>query len=313
MFDLIILSRQIALFFVIPCFLTGILGGIFNIMVFSSLQLFRQNSCAFYLMMMSSFNIAQMLIGLFSRILTTGFDIDWTMTSLIYCKFKYFSLQFTAIMSSTCLCLATIDQYLATCTHRYWQRYCQIKLACRIFVFVTIIMIFEQSPTLVFYTHSSPINGTCLILNKYFDKFNLFFNRAILWYSLPILVNLLFGILAYCNIKQITYRTIPLVRRELDKQLTMMVFIQVLLNFLIIIPSLIIGIILFRTTSLNQQQIQAAHAINSCVFYFYFAVRIKTIFFYCSFSLFLLYYLESILHLHISFRKISSTIFLRCI
>ena len=56
-----------------------------------------------------------------------------------------------------------------------------------------------------------------------------------------------------------------------------MVFIQVILNFLFIIPSLIIGILIQQKNSLNDSvmelEIQAAHAINSCVFYLYFSVR----------------------------------------
>jgi len=274
------LARQIVVYFGIPCFIAGIIGGVFNIMIFFSLQTFRENSCAFYLTMMSVYNIAQMITGLLPRIMTTGFSIDWTQNSLFYCKFKYFSLQSTAIMSSTCLCLATIDQYLSTCTRPRWQKWCHIKIAYRIMVIFTILWLLEKIPILIYYNHSiSPLtmNVTCIITNHCFEKFNLHFIRAFLWYSLPILVNILFGMMAYCNLNQLVYRTIPLVRRELDKQLTIMVFIQVILNFMIIVPSLIIGIfILHRNPNKDPMidvEMQAAHAINSCVFYSYFAVR----------------------------------------
>jgi hypothetical protein len=274
------LARQIVIYFGIPCFIGGIIGGFFNIMIFFSLQTFRENSCAFYLTMMSIFNIAQMITGLIPRIMTTGFNIDWTQNSLFYCKFKFFSLQSTAIMSSTCLCLATIDQYLSTCTRPRWQKWCHIKIAYYLMGIFTILWLLEQIPTLIYYNHSiSPLtmNVTCIITNHFFEKFNIYFNRAFLWYSLPILINVLFGIMAYCNLNQLVYRTVPLVRRELDKQLTMMVFIQVILNFMIIVPSLIIGIfILHRNPNKDpiiDIEMQSAHAINSCAFYLYFAVR----------------------------------------
>jgi len=282
MLTLINLARQIVIYFGIPCFITGIIGGFFNIMIFFSLHTFRENSCAFYLTMMSVFNIVQMITGLLPRIMTTGFNIDWTQNSLFYCKFKYFSLQSTAIMSSTCLCLATIDQYFSTCIRRRWQKWCHIKIAYRLIGLFTILSLLEQIPTLIYYNHSiSPLtmNVTCIITNHFFEKFNLYFIRAFLWYSLPILVNVLFGILAYCNLHQLVYRTIPLVRRELDKQLTMMVFIQVILNFMIIIPSLIIGIFILRRNPnkdpIIDVEMQSANAINSCVFYLYFAVRVN--------------------------------------
>jgi hypothetical protein len=279
MFRLTFIAKQVVIYFGIPCFIAGIIGGCFNIMVFFSLHTFRESSCAFYLTIMSIFNIAQMLTGLLPRIMTTGFNIDWTQTSIFYCKFKFFSLQYTASMSSTCLCLATIDQYFATCNRPRWQQWCNIKIAHRLIGIFTILWSLEQISTFIFYNHIiSPLttNVTCSTTNNIFEKFNSYFNRAFLWYSLPILITVLFGILAYCNVRQLVYRTIPLVRRELDKQLTTMVLVQVIFNFMVIVPSLIVGILIHQT-NLNdnpmiEEDIQSANAINSCVFYLYFVV-----------------------------------------
>jgi hypothetical protein len=144
----------------------------------------------------------------------------------------------------------------------------------------TIFWFLEQIPTLIYSNHSIStvtMNVTCKITNQFFEKFNLYFHRIFLWYSLPILVNFLFGILAYRNIHQLVYRTVPLVRRELDKQLTIMVFVQVIWNFIVIIPSLIIGILILHGNPNKDPMIdlemRSAHAINSCLFYLYFAVR----------------------------------------
>ena len=49
-------------------------------------------------------------------------------------------------------------------------------------------------------------------------------------------ITVLLAILAYRNVQQIAYRTAPLVRRELDKQLTVMALVQVFYNAIIIIP-----------------------------------------------------------------------------
>lgn len=53
---------------------------------------------------------------------------------------------------------------------------------------------------------------------------------------LPIIVIIIFGFLAYRNVQQIAYRTVPLVRRELDKQLTTMVLLEVFSDLLFILP-----------------------------------------------------------------------------
>ena len=73
--------------------IAGVVGGFLNIIVFLSLQTFRQSSCAFYLTIMSVFNIGQIVFRFTTRIMICGFGIDWTQTSLFYCKFRYFCFQ----------------------------------------------------------------------------------------------------------------------------------------------------------------------------------------------------------------------------
>ena len=48
--------------------------------------------------------------------------------------------------------------------------------------------------------------------------------------------------MAYRNVQQIAYRTVPLVRRELDKQLTVMVLVQVFCDILAVTPQIISSI-----------------------------------------------------------------------
>ena len=57
--------------------------------------------------------------------------------------------------------------------------------------------------------------------------------------GLPVLITALFGLLAYHNVTQLAYRAVPLVRRELDKQLTVMVLVQVVFNFCVLVPYII--------------------------------------------------------------------------
>jgi hypothetical protein len=53
------------------------------------------------------------------------------------------------------------------------------------------------------------------------------------------MIVILFGILAYRNVQQIAYRAVPLVRRELDKQLTVMVLVEVLCDVIFVTPLII--------------------------------------------------------------------------
>ncbi|CAF2527805.1 unnamed protein product [Rotaria sp. Silwood2] len=71
-------SQQVTLYLGQPILIFGIIGGIFNLIVFLNLKTFRQSSCAFYLIVMSCVNIGQSLTGYLSRIMITGYNIDWT-------------------------------------------------------------------------------------------------------------------------------------------------------------------------------------------------------------------------------------------
>jgi uncharacterized membrane-anchored protein len=90
--------------------ISGIIGGILNVIIFLSLHTYRESSSAFYLTIVSIVNIGQLLTGLLSRVLINAVGVDWTQTSLAYCKIRNYVFQACGIISPICLCLATIDQ-----------------------------------------------------------------------------------------------------------------------------------------------------------------------------------------------------------
>jgi hypothetical protein len=306
------IAQQITIYTGIPIFIAGIIGGCLNIIVFLSLRTFRESSCAFYLTVLSFTNIGQLITGLLTRLMITGFNIDWTQSSIFYCKIRLYIVYVTALISSSCLCLAIIDQYFATCIRPHWQQWCNIKLARRLIIICSIILLLEQIPSIVFYNQIiSPTTNktTCTTTNTNFALFNTYCSVVILWCVLPLLIMVLFGILTYRNVHQIAYRTNPLVRRELDKQLTVMVLVQTLFNFIAVVPNLIITIL-----NLNQNlktnlfvitQLNFATSIITILFYIYFSVSLL---FFCPYNLPFFSCLESILYLYMCIREISPTI-----
>src|SRR3984885_11187525 len=125
-------TNQVVIYIAIPAFIMGVIGGFLNVIVFLSLKTFRQSSCAFYLTIMSIANIGQLLLGLFSRIMISGFNINWTQSSAFYCKFRLYCLQLCGLISFTSYCLGILDQYFATCTRFRWQQWSNIKVAQRL-------------------------------------------------------------------------------------------------------------------------------------------------------------------------------------
>jgi len=56
-------------------------------------------------------------------------------------------------ISMTCLCLATIDQYLATSSSVYFQRLCNIKLARRLIIIAVLIWLLHGIAYLLYFDH----------------------------------------------------------------------------------------------------------------------------------------------------------------
>ena len=277
--SLISAYQQVVLYSGIPILVLGLIGDTLNLIVFLSLKTFRENSCAFYLTMMSMFNIGQLLTGLLSRIMISGFDIDWTQYSLFYCKFRTFLFQVTTAISFACLCLATIDQYLSTCTRPHWQQWCNIRIARRLFLLIILLLIIEQIPTIIYYVQiQSSGKQICTITDVSFVQANTYLNYLILGNTAPLLITICFGSMAYRNIRQIAYRTVPLVRRELDKQLSVMVLVQGTYFLFTILPNFImylIGSYANIPDSVVRAKVNLVYAITILIYYSYFAVSMN--------------------------------------
>ncbi|CAF1292771.1 unnamed protein product [Adineta steineri] len=271
-------GRQIVIYGGIFVFIVGILGGLLNTTVFLSLRTFRQSSCAFYLTIMSIMNIVQLLTTTLSRIISNVYNNDGTDASLFYCKFRFYLPVVCIIISLTCFCLATFDQYCATSSRLYLQQLCNIKLARRLVMIFSLIWILHGIPFLILFEHvSSPITGkiTCTLTNNIYIQYRAYVIFLILFSGLPLLVGTIFGSMAYYNTQQLTFYTIPLVRRELDKQLTTMVLVQVAVSFFALLPYCIVYSLTLNT-SLNsdpvvQAEIQLSSNITVVIYYLYFA------------------------------------------
>ncbi|CAF1173492.1 unnamed protein product [Adineta ricciae] len=272
-------TQQTIIYFGFSLFILGLIGNLLTLLVFLSLETFRQNSCAFYLTIMSFINTFHLFTGLLTFIMINGFKINWTDASVAYCKFRAFYIQTCAMISLSCMCLATVDQFLATQSNRRWHRFNSIKVARSVVTGIAICVTAYCIPFLVYRGHttsSSTGQAICDITNNVFASYRIFHN-SFLAGIIPLLIMSIFGLLAYRNVQQIAYRTIPLVRRELDKQLTSMVLIQIFYNVLAITPSLTVGLyylILDKTLDACSKTIlNILLNLLAVIYYFYYVVR----------------------------------------
>jgi len=263
--------------------LGGVLGGIVNVIIFLSLRIYRQSSSAFYLTVVSIINIGQLLTGLLSRVLFNAVGVDWTETSYAYCKIRNYLFQACAIISPVCLCLATIDQFLATSTHPQWQRWSNIKTAYCLSASAILFWLIYGITYLIYYNLVFSITTgkwSCIITNSIFNRYYNEFHVPILMCVIPLCTMIVFGLLAYHNVKQLSHRTVPIVRRRHEVQLTVMVLVQVVFNFFATTPCFIVLTFASNTTITQDPviavKVRLAIAITTCIYYLYYAVNIDS-------------------------------------
>ena len=294
--SLTIAPQQMSIFIGSFLFITGIIGGCLVLVVFLSLKTFRQSSCAFYLTIKSVGNICYLLVGLFPFIMNNGFGVSWTSMSLVFCKFRVFYVQLGGLVSVTCSCLAAIDQFLATCSNPRWHRWNTIKVARNVVVGIIIAWTLYAMPSLILFAHTrSPTTGriSCNTINAAYITFYNFVHVTVILSSLPAVIMTLFGLLAYWNVRHIAYRTVPLVRRELDKQLTSMVLVQVVYEVIFLLTTTVQTIFnALIGTPTDPYTIAVVNLVRNLItllYYFDFVVKVDSLFIYqkrCVFCIF---------------------------
>lgn len=310
---LLSIGKQIIIYCGTPIFIAGIIGVLLNTVVFLSLRTFRQNSCAFYLTIMSIANIGPIFLGLLSRIMIALLGFDGTERSLFYCKARLYIVHVCIGTSLTCMCLSTIDQYLATCSRPHWQHFCHIKQARRIIFCSTIFWSLHGIPYLVFLIHvkSSMTNiVSCTTTNYIFGQYRIYVVLLVLIGYLPAAIAVFFGSMAYYNVRHIAHRTIPIVRHELDKQLTTMVLVQIIVNIPALVSYTTVSAVTTNPNLFSDSVSQAGvqFALNICHTFYYVTFSVRNWRKSIEFHSFVYLLLESILYLCICFGTFSSTI-----
>lgn len=273
------LAQSITTYAGFVIFISGILGNLLNIIIFLTLRTFIENSSVFYLMIMSFVNIGNLTTGLLSRILISGFNLDWTLISSFYCKFRWYLLQFGVLTSFTCTCLASIDQYISTSILHEWPRSNNIKTARRLMATFITAWLLHGIPYFIFFElNQSPTSNqvVCTSVNIMFRRYHIYGYLIVLAGVVPLLITSFFGLLAHYNVKNSVHTIIPLVQRCSDQQLTKMVLNQLFYNVIFTGPYTLFTIIVsFRTRSkdsVDMAKLNFAHVMTILFYYISFAV-----------------------------------------
>ena len=273
MVSLLDISKQITLFLGSFLVIAGIIGNTINILVFSNGRSYRTSSCIFYFFIGSLFNILYIMINLVSRIVMSGDGIDLTSTSVSWCKIRNFCISTLSLISLSCSCLATIDQFFATSQNVSLRRLSNIKLAHRILIVMIVVWFCHGIPFLVFYNISSTTN-TCASDNPSFAVYYPSVYFITLNCTIPVSIMVIFGYLAYRNI----HSTRILAEQQADRQLVRMILIEALLIVISYLQYGVHGTYMLMTSDMvkspNRVDIEGfVSSMTNLIYYLYFSVR----------------------------------------
>jgi len=205
-------------------FLFGMMGNFFNLIIFTRRAFFKQ-SCSLYFVAISINNIAMYFIGLTTRILSDGFQIEiFGGNSNVYCKIRTYLVNVLFAISSWFFVFASLDRYYSTKQSGLKrQRFCSTSMALKLISLTIFGCLLIHIHIIIYYQYffkQNPYNVRSLICTTDNIVYTIFFSFFILiFYSLlpPILMSVI-GILTLNNIRQVRQKINPTIIQRLARR-----------------------------------------------------------------------------------------------
>ncbi len=218
---------SIALGFII--FIVGIIGNLLNILIFLGLGNYRRNACSFYMLAGSIIDTIFVVVGLITRTLSQGFQIDFTIRSQVWCKLRSYILTTSSLSSFTCICLQSIDAFFSSSRSQIWRRKSNVQTARFLVIGFIFLWLCHESPYLYFQNLITSSNGTlptCVLTNTAYSHYRTYFLNLGLTLIIPLTIITVFGFLTYRNFHTSNIRERHSLS-SLTKQMTRMVLAQI--------------------------------------------------------------------------------------
>jgi hypothetical protein len=230
MVALLYVIQQYTLYIGYFLLITGIFGNSMNIYILSAIGSYRSTPSTFYFLIASVYDMIIILVSLCSRILESGYGLNLSNSSVIWCKTRQYFITSITMIPLYFQCLATIDQFLITSKSRRVREYSSIKQAHRISICLTIICLLHGIPFYIYYD-ISPNTHLCSSMSIALS-FYLPILVLVMFSFIPTLLTIIFGLLTYRNARQ----SMGLRNQHADRQVTLMICMQIILIIWSTIP-----------------------------------------------------------------------------
>jgi hypothetical protein len=232
---------QLARYIYCPLYIAGNIGNILNLIVFSHAKLRSSSVCSWYFLILSIVNLIAINTGYLTRILSYMGLPDPSRTVVWYCMGRVYISTLSLTLGRHFLCSIIVDRFLVTSTSVKLRRISSFKVA-KWYVPMSVLC------WMIFYVHiwigySDYQNTSACKRRK--GAYTVFITvcTVIIDAILPIIVMITFSLLTLNNLNGLRQRRnciIPMAsnqtdrqeKNKIDKQLTLISLIQVLVYFL---------------------------------------------------------------------------------
>ncbi|CAF0995867.1 unnamed protein product [Adineta steineri] len=275
------ISRYLSLSSGYFLFVTGLVGNFLNMLTFFSLGHYKQNPCSLYMLTKAMLESSALLVGLGTRILSAGYQIDWSLTNRAWCKIRRCWIPTNNVISFSLLAMQSIDVFLCSSPSATLRQKSNIKYARLILIGIFIFGFLHSTPFLFFQDIVTSASGatSCITINAAYNQYQTYFLNLCLYVIIPIAVISIFGLLTYYNIhslnkqQQQQRRTLS----TLSRQMTRMSMYNIVIVILFVAPYGIIQLYALLTTSIAKTSSRIAQenvvsTFSSIYFYGAFSV-----------------------------------------
>ena len=220
----------------------GAVGTLCNVIIFTSKQ-FRRNSCAFYFLCSSVFDIFYLLFSGITRAMSDHFSDIFPNRSILFCKCRTYLVVTIPSLSTLFLMLASIDRCLSTSSSLKWRNLSRINVAWRVSILTLVLSLVSNCHVLFYYELEKKDVDVNLYkcvphpgIYRIFIAIYLFLSSPFLTYTIMFICT----VITLTRIRKSRYRVGSLYNRkskrrhrDIDHQLIIIMFTQIGLGMLL--------------------------------------------------------------------------------
>ncbi|CAF1143888.1 unnamed protein product [Adineta steineri] len=210
----------------------GVLGNILNIIVFIKTGNYKNNACSLYMFVRTFLDLYVLLGGLATRILSTGFQMDFTLVNRIWCKTRAGFTEINIQSTYTLICLQAIDAFICSSPSVSLRQKSNIRIARYLVIGTLCFWSILEIP--YFILQDLVIVGgirMCITTNTIFAQYRSYFATLCVITIVPIIVISIFGFFTVRHMKTIAVtRTLSSLTRQTISMALFQIFAVLVFN-----------------------------------------------------------------------------------